>query len=544
MKKAVALSLLSLSAFLISSTAFAATPTLSVSGSGDAVQLRVSGDPMTTVTFVYTDSSGLQHSLWLGSSDSDGFFSSVISSSQYGIQSGSPVYVISGNVTTGAHSGSVTWPTPAVSQIGLGQSSVSIGVGQALVIPINNYTSGSLAIGSNSNSSVASAGVNGTILTVTGQALGSTVVTVCVNGTTGNCASVTVTVANTSSQSFNFSPANPVLLVGQSSNVTITGVISAGFYVSSNSNPSIVQANITSNLITLYGNLLGSSTLTICQLQQGGCAQLPVSVIATNSTGTNTGATAVSQASVTVAVGGSATVLAAGGSGGYSVSSNNTNIATVTLVNGTNLVIVGVVPGTATVSACDTNNLCAYTSVVVTPAPVQAPTTTTTSTAPTSVYQFTTYLSPGSQGLDVTALQEVLAALGNFSGTATGYYGTATENAVIAFQAAHGLSQLGVVGPATRAALNSLASGGTTTSTGTTQAGDGYAFSNFLDLASTGTDVTELQKRLTALGIYTGPVTGYFGALTAAAVKSFQTAHGIQAVGYVGPATRAALNGN
>ena len=69
-----------------------------------------------------------------------------------------------------------------------------------------------------------------------------------------------------------------------------------------------------------------------------------------------------------------------------------------------------------------------------------------------------------------------------------------------------------------------------------------YRFTRFLEVGMTGADVTVLQKLLTSLGFYNGPVTGKFGALTEAAVKRYQKAHGIDAKGYVGPGTRAALN--
>jgi hypothetical protein len=69
-----------------------------------------------------------------------------------------------------------------------------------------------------------------------------------------------------------------------------------------------------------------------------------------------------------------------------------------------------------------------------------------------------------------------------------------------------------------------------------------YRLSTFLQVNSTGVEVTELQKRLTTLGFYTGPITGRFGSLTRAAVKAFQKARGLDQAGYVGPATRAALN--
>ena len=195
---------------------------------------------------------------------------------------------------------------------------------------------------------------------------------------------------------------------------------------------------------------------------------------------------------------------------------------------------------TITVTATDTYSHVgsAQTTITVSGTPVTTTTATQTTTQNSSGYTFSTYLSPGITSSDVTALQNILIKEGYLSAAATGYYGSLTEAAVIAFQAAHGIQQLGVVGPATRAALNSAQGG----STATTTAGDGYVFNNFLDVGSTGTDVTELQQRLTALGMYSGPITGYFGSLTQTAVEQFQGAHGISQVGYIGPATRAALN--
>jgi peptidoglycan hydrolase-like protein with peptidoglycan-binding domain len=64
----------------------------------------------------------------------------------------------------------------------------------------------------------------------------------------------------------------------------------------------------------------------------------------------------------------------------------------------------------------------------------------------------------------------------------------------------------------------------------------------FLSVGSSGTQVTNLQKYLTQKGFYAGPITGYYGALTQVAVKTYQNAHGIDPLGYVGPSTRAALN--
>ena len=94
-------------------------------------------------------------------------------------------------------------------------------------------------------------------------------------------------------------------------------------------------------------------------------------------------------------------------------------------------------------------------------------------------------------------------------------------------------------------AVNASLHGQASASTGGTVASssDGFVFTQRLQMGSTGNEVTELQKRLGAEGVYSGPVTGYFGALTKAAVIAYQKAHSLPQVGIVGPQTRAVLNG-
>ena len=72
--------------------------------------------------------------------------------------------------------------------------------------------------------------------------------------------------------------------------------------------------------------------------------------------------------------------------------------------------------------------------------------------------------SPLMYGDDVKAVQNKLNSLGFNCGTADGYYGNATKNAVISFQSAKGLTADGEVGPATWSALfnSSSSSGGGT----------------------------------------------------------------------------------
>jgi peptidoglycan hydrolase-like protein with peptidoglycan-binding domain len=85
------------------------------------------------------------------------------------------------------------------------------------------------------------------------------------------------------------------------------------------------------------------------------------------------------------------------------------------------------------------------------------------------------------------------------------------------------------------------AGSGSTVSTSASSA-SGYQFTELLTVGSEDAQVTALQEKLSSLGFYSGPVTGFYGSLTEAAVMKYQTAHGIDATGYVGPSTRAALN--
>ena len=58
---------------------------------------------------------------------------------------------------------------------------------------------------------------------------------------------------------------------------------------------------------------------------------------------------------------------------------------------------------------------------------------------------------------------------------------------------------------------------------------------------SSGSTVTEIQKKLSQWGYYSGSVDGIFGSGTERAVKKFQQKNGLTADGKVGPATLAAL---
>ena len=90
------------------------------------------------------------------------------------------------------------------------------------------------------------------------------------------------------------------------------------------------------------------------------------------------------------------------------------------------------------------------------------PTTHSTSTAANTtpaVQAPTQALKPGATGSQVKLLQRALKALGFSPGKVDGDYGPSTVAAVKQFQAAHGLTQDGIVGPQTVSALRSALSG-------------------------------------------------------------------------------------
>jgi hypothetical protein len=94
-----------------------------------------------------------------------------------------------------------------------------------------------------------------------------------------------------------------------------------------------------------------------------------------------------------------------------------------------------------------------------TPADTTPTTTTPTGGGVTSVPTEAT-LRPGTSGSSVTDLQKALNQLGYDVGTADGNYGAATTAAVTAFQKDKGLTQDGVAGPTTLAAINTALAAG------------------------------------------------------------------------------------
>ncbi|HYW20687.1 MAG TPA: peptidoglycan-binding protein [Nodularia sp. (in: cyanobacteria)] len=114
-------------------------------------------------------------------------------------------------------------------------------------------------------------------------------------------------------------------------------------------------------------------------------------------------------------------------------------------------------------------------------------------------------LSTGNSGEAVRLLQQHLIQVGYLNGTADGYFGSQTADAVSRFQAANYLTASGIAGPTTRAKLYSL-----------------------INTASQSEfSIWEIQRRLQEKGFYQGNLSGVMAEDTKRAIKKAQEFYGI-----------------
>ncbi len=304
--------------------------------------------------------------------------------------------------------------------------------------------------------------------------------------------------------------ATPTLSLSSSGSdiqISVTGGdpnASVFFYynVNSPSGKSITTVGVTDNngsfstkiSPSLYGVDAGSSIYVIVNGQQS-ATQIWSS--GQNSGNTSTGSFSLGQTSPFIAVGQTASVSISGGTGHYISNNSNSNVVSPT-INNNSLMLYGVTAGTASVTICALSGGCSTVSVTVTGISTSAVIT----------------LMPSSNN-------DLLATIQNMQS-----------------QLAQILSQIQIM--ATK--LSQLALSITPITPTVISTNSKYQFLNPLAIGDTGADVTELQKKLKAEGIYTGPINGNFGSLTQEAVKKYQISYGLSPLGNIGPATRAALN--
>ena len=134
-------------------------------------------------------------------------------------------------------------------------------------------------------------------------------------------------------------------------------------------------------------------------------------------------------------------------------------------------------------------------------------------------------LESGSEGDDVLFLQMRLKSLGYFAGEENGKYDQETEKAVRKFQEDNSNKGLEATGKADVSTQILVAS----------------ARYRGLRYGSEGEDVKELQTRLTALGYYTGKISGNFLEGTQNGIKQFQKNNDLEVTGIADPLTQEVL---
>jgi hypothetical protein len=422
---------------------YASSPLLNLSPTGDGNNVTVTitnADGNTPVVLFYSTILGTgTQSQTLGSTDNTGRFSTTISTSAYGITTTSQVYAL----INGYQTPSTSWPYSTASAITFSQTNPTITLGQNLVLTLSGAT-GNYFVSANSNQNALQASVAGNVLSLYGIAGGTAVLTVCAANNVCSNETVIVTSNNTTSTAPTISQNTVTVAVGQNTQIVASnGAIPYSiFYDGTNK----VTAAVNGSAITITGVNAGTTSVSVCSIS-GGCTPVYITVTVAN---------AISNPSsifinIPLSVGQTMIMPLTGGTGSYYIANP---IATPfnASISVNSLYIKGVAVGSNTVSVCSNATTCSVVSVAV--GPSIAVSTPTTATPGASVYYFSNPLSSGMRGSEVLKLQKRLELEEYLTVTPNGYFGTATLAAVKAYQRAHGLSPLGIVGPGTRAELN------------------------------------------------------------------------------------------
>ncbi|MBL8029925.1 MAG: hypothetical protein JNN11_01625 [Candidatus Doudnabacteria bacterium] len=236
----------------------------------------------------------------------------------------------------------------------------TLNVGQSLAVSISSSGYGyntSYYISSNSNPSVVTASVSGSILNLYGSQSGSSTINVCHN-TSGSCNTIYVVVnAGQGNGNLWFSQSTVNLNQDQNSTINIysNNQNSGAFYISSNSNYNVVSATVSGNVLSLRGVGNGSANVVVCQYNNNACATLLVSVNASNS-----GNIWFSPSSLNMNAGQSTTVYIYGSqnyTGSYYISSGSNSYIAAVSITGNQLTVTAYNQGSTSLVVCQSSNV-------------------------------------------------------------------------------------------------------------------------------------------------------------------------------------------
>ncbi len=141
---------------------------------------------------------------------------------------------------------------------------------------INIYGNGGYYISNTNSQNIALIKLDASTINVSALKAGSANATVCQTG--GQCSVLYVAVgSNTTNKPLSFSQNNPIISLGQDLTISLSGGLTNNYYISSNSNPTVVKTSITSSSLKLSGLNKGSSVLVICSATNS-CNSLAVAI--------------------------------------------------------------------------------------------------------------------------------------------------------------------------------------------------------------------------------------------------------------------------
>ncbi len=347
-------------------------------------------------------------------------------------------------------------------------------------------------IGTNGRPDIAGAFLKDGVLTVSAYYPGEGSVSVCSYVQSAlSCVNLNISVLKKTDEqkdkaaTISFSKSNITIDINQTVNLTVEGSRSGAYYMSAHSDPEVVYAGISGNIVTIKGTKIGGSNITICQIG-GTCGNIyafvPMSAankaaiqatlpptpvlsafyVASNNVGggfASKGAvltiifnTSDDITGKTLKIGGQEIAVTGTGSGPYGGSYT---------VNGNEATPLPVSIEFSTAKGMTGRSFFTIgdkTSVLAPSVQSMLPSASPTSAipSPSGLKRFTATLQLGSSGIEVSYLQSVLKQLGVYDGPITGKFGNQTEAAVKKYQSKVKLKPVGAVGPATREMLNKV----------------------------------------------------------------------------------------
>ncbi len=223
-----------------------------------------------------TVSGGLDNNYYISSNTNSGIAQATVSSNTVTVVGGSTAgstTITVCSATTNNRCGNLTVTLNNASTnassttIAFSQNVVSVASGETTTVTVTGGNNSGYAVSLNSNPSVVTASVNGSsnVVNLTGNAIGTAIVSICSTSAGTTCASLYVTVSS-SLPTIVLSPTTTTLTPGAKTLVSVSGG-SFTTTVNSNTNPNAVSVTLSGNgtgLILTGGTTAGTAVITVC----------------------------------------------------------------------------------------------------------------------------------------------------------------------------------------------------------------------------------------------------------------------------------------